>query len=300
MNMKQTWDIQSTYLRVRDYLEAIAGVADIDRKVDLFKQLVDPECRCFSDQQQLGKLLRKGLMFDPFEGELGWLSSHLDDIRRAGVQLMIAQSLTRCQSFIPSLPGIVWILPGAPPNPLDSQKFSRANSVRGDAILQGMRLYISPINGWQDWVKPVVAHEYNHYVRLQAGGARKTLLDYLILEGIAEAFARKVFPRPATPWTEEDFITEEEVLRVWKAMYPDHKASEREVIDVIDKHMEGKGCCYVFLPCEKRVTIGCTIGHRIVQDYAEQKYAGQEVDWAELTQLPSEVILGGSHFAAAG
>jgi uncharacterized protein YjaZ len=297
--MKQTWNIQPTYLKVRDYLKAIVGVTDYDCKKGLFNQLIDPEHVCFSGLQHPPFELLRGLLFNPFEDDLeDWLPSYLDDIQGSGVESLITQSLTRCHSFIAGPPGVVWILPGPRPSPTDSQKSSGANRVIGDATPQGMRLYISPIDGWQDWVKPVVAHEYNHYLRLQGGEEKKTLLDHLILEGIAETFAREIFPRPATPWTEQGFVTEEEACRVWKAMYPVHGASDARVID---KHMRGQDSYYCrFLPCEKRETIGHTIGHRIVQDYAKQKYAGQGIDWAELTRLSSEVILGGSHFAVVG
>jgi uncharacterized protein YjaZ len=219
---------------------------------------------------------------------LDQLLSHLDDLKKAQVEIFIKQSLGHCQSILPGSPGILCILPGRHPESPDANRFLRTVGVVADATSEIIRLFISPVKGWQKWVKPVIAHEYNHYIRMQKYKKVETLLDYLVLEGLAEAFSRKISPDVTTHYTEEDYITQEDRERTWNIMFPNLESEES-----LDKHMFGEDKVYSFLTDEQKATLGYTIGYQIVRSCINQRYTKRntEVDWIELTQLDSKIIL---------
>jgi uncharacterized protein YjaZ len=235
-------------------------------------------------------------MFDPFAQDLNWLSSHVNDLENMQVELLVEQHLLECQSLLSGPPGLLCIMPGGHPNFPEIHSFLRKTGIVGDAIPTTIRLFISPIEGWERWLKSVLAHEYNHYVRFQKYTKPENLLDHLILEGLAEAFSRTISQEVTTPYTQENFISPDERQQVWDLIHPDLNVTEKKVQD---RHLSGKDKNYSFLSAEQRFTIEYTIGHLIVQSCIEERYKKRniEVDWVELTQLASETILNDSKFS---
>lgn len=92
---------------------------------------------------------------------------------------------------------------------------------------QLLLLIVWPTEGWRSWLAYTVAHEYthlvyNHLFPRDLSGHRmiyikshepQRLLDAMIEEGIADAFARSLYPGLEAPWTRA--LTAEVEAAVW-------------------------------------------------------------------------------------
>jgi uncharacterized protein YjaZ len=94
---------------------------------------------------------------------------------------------------------------------------SQMNGVLGFSLgAQATMVFLWPVDGWRDWLVYTVVHEYAHLVRNHlfprgiSGGRLvymksqqpETLLDAMVVEGIADAFAMSVCPEMRPRWTQ--------------------------------------------------------------------------------------------------
>ncbi|WP_299258555.1 DUF2268 domain-containing putative Zn-dependent protease [uncultured Aquimarina sp.] len=77
------------------------------------------------------------------------------------------------------------------------------------------------INGWKEALSYSVAHEFNHtYWTKQnlASVTKWTLLDYLVFEGRGDYFAKLLYPKAETKWTEA--LGKEKKQELWATIQP--------------------------------------------------------------------------------
>jgi hypothetical protein len=127
------------------------------------------------------------------------------------------------------LPGpatTVWLLAG---DPDDAFVTGFMGGVMGTVAGSGkIWLQVVPRDGWMQAIPPGIAHEHHHSVWLHRHFDRERsgyLLNYLILEGRACAFAEMMYPGTSQPWTQT--MTGEQERQVWASMRP-HLASTSE------------------------------------------------------------------------
>jgi hypothetical protein len=132
------------------------------------------------------------------------------------------------------------------------------------------------------WLPLAVAHELHHSARILDGpGYGDTLLDAIVTEGAAEAFARETYPdAPPIPWVRE--LSDDDRETVWR-----EARDELDFPDDPDRHERwfyGKDG----LPR----WAGYRLGYAIVTAYLERHH----VDAADLVGTSASDVLDGSGF----
>ena len=140
---------------------------------------------------------------------------------------IVEQALDRCATALPrpDLSTRVFLFPGDG----DSKVLVRQmNGVLGFSLgSQAMAVFLWPVEGWQQWLRYTVSHEYIHLVRNMlfprspAGGrlmyiktqTPETLLDAMVAEGLADRFAIGLYPDTRPPWT--NALSDEQVQHLW-------------------------------------------------------------------------------------
>ena len=128
------------------------------------------------------------------------------------------------QSVVDKLPGPDTKILFVPSNPA-YKEFLESYGVALHAVTPGAGKIIVMINptieNWQDLLPYALAHEYHHSVWISRNFERSdiTLLEYLILEGRADAFAMELFPDNHHPFI--DALSKEQEKRLWKIIKPE-------------------------------------------------------------------------------
>ena len=153
----------------------------------------------------LGQRMAVSQLGDPDLKELG---SALEALESGHAKELADEALQRCVVALPrpDLSARVLLLPG------DGQSrilTAQMNGVLGVSLgSQATLVFLWPADKWQEWLTYTVAHEYAHLVRnlllpSRMSGGRlvyqksqepETLLDAMVAEGIADAFAMELCP----------------------------------------------------------------------------------------------------------
>lgn len=109
----------------------------------------------------------------------------------------------------------------APANPDDKNIIYKMGGVMGlTAGKEKILIFIEPdVPEWQTMLELAVAHEYFHayWTEKNFYSMNKfTLLDYLLFEGRADAFAHIIYPEVHTPWTTA--LSDEDKTELWNTI----------------------------------------------------------------------------------
>ena len=143
------------------------------------------------------------------------LASTLETLEEGNPRALVEGALARSSEVLsrPDLNARVLLLPGDGGSRVLVQQM---HGVMGFSLgSAAMLLFLWPAGDWQRWLVYTAAHEYLHLVRNHllprgvAGGrlvylkteVPETLLDVIVVEGIADAFARQLYPDLDPPWT---------------------------------------------------------------------------------------------------
>jgi uncharacterized protein YjaZ len=130
-----------------------------------------------------------------------------------------------------------------------------------------------------------VAYELDHVARVNHGpGFGSTLLEVMVTEGMADAFAAQAFPEaPAQPWAE--VLSPQQLRTLWARAQP----SLDQLLDLhgYAKWFQGKGR----LPA----WTGYSIGSGIVSSYLARH---PEARASDLVTVPAQEVLRGSGWMA--
>jgi len=153
----------------------------------------------------LGQRLTISQIGDP---DLGKLSLALAGLEEGNPKVLAEETLRRCTELLPQpeLAAQLVILPGdEQSNVLNLQM----NGVMGVTLgTHSTLVFIWPSGNWQNSLAYTIAHEYVHLVRncvfpktasggkiiFEQTGEAETLLDAMVTEGIADAFALQLYP----------------------------------------------------------------------------------------------------------
>lgn len=195
------------------------------------------------------------------------LEKALNQLSAANVAGIVEAALLECNKHFQGSDTTVYIIPC---NPDDAFTRDSMRGVRGVSGL-GCGNTIIAVNpqgiGWQETLPYVVAHEYHHVT----WGIRHlhnwegNILDVLVMEGRADAFADIVYPGLTVPWTHS--LPKEHERRVWQFL--------REEIYSTD------------LDYAKEITqdeywSGYAIGYHIVQIFMENNPQASVDEWTEM------------------
>jgi uncharacterized protein YjaZ len=160
------------------------------------------------------------------------LYTSAEKLKRRDTARRMAEYLGQAAELLPrhdDIPLTVCIEASHPPSEPDIP-FVRdvAKGVGGQYFGNGaLWLSIQPYPGWFEHMKYVVAHEYHHYIREPEP---ETLLDGLIIEGLADAFAREVYNgwAPAA-FAQMDFDSDQELM-LWQKIKPHLLSTDQDTI----------------------------------------------------------------------
>lgn len=139
-----------------------------------------------------------------------------------------------------------------------------------------IRFFVYPEAGVRSILLSTLVHEYNHVWRLSARLSDETLLDKLILEGLAEHFVAHVLGATHQgPWVQ--VLTDEKARALWASTYQSRMDLTGD--DAIGPYLFGK----------KELDLprwaGYSMGYHLVQWY---RNAHPNVTIHELTLMPSK------------
>ncbi len=220
----------------------------------------------------------------------------LTELEAHSPKAIVEEALSRCSRELsrPDLSARVFLLPGDG----ESRVLTRQmNGVLGFSLgAQAMMVFLWPVEGWQRWLAYTVSHEYLHLVRNLlfprglSGGKLvytktqepETLLDALVVEGLADIFAMALHPDIRPRWT--DALSPDLEERLWPRVHRRLTVSDTAEVRRV---LFGDGD-------RMPAWTGYTFGYRIVRDYLE-RHPG--VHPAGLVGLPARAILEGSGYA---
>ncbi|GGK09253.1 hypothetical protein GCM10007063_34630 [Lentibacillus kapialis] len=140
---------------------------------------------------------------------------------------------------------------------------------------------VLPENNIRTTLKSVITHEYHHHWRISAldmDEESQTLLDRLILEGLAEHFVRiKLGDVYLGPY--KDALTEYQAKALWESTYKEHLFDKGQITDL-----------YMFGNEEEGLPFwgGYSLGYYLVKWYLERN---EDISIEELTLLPSDKFI---------
>ncbi|MGN7388007.1 DUF2268 domain-containing protein [Sporosarcina sp. SAFN-015] len=173
----------------------------------------------------------------------------------------------------PSVP--IFIFPSDSNNSVLIRQFKGKS---GLAYADKLFLFISPHNTETE-MKALLTHEYNHVCRLNKfpkRGEEYTLLDTIILEGLAEAAVAERFGKDSTSsWT--SLYSDKQLARLWKDFVNPNKHHVKESA-THEKVLYGLGNC-------PHMT-GYAVGYYLVQNFLRAK----DLHVADLFTLSSSEI----------
>jgi uncharacterized protein YjaZ len=225
------------------------------------------------------------------------LLAALDELDTGDVGSVAESALAEAVKAMPhpDLNSRIFLMPGdGESNVLVNQM----NGVLGFSLgAQATMVFVWPVENWQTWLEYTIVHEYAHLVRNLlfprgiSGGKLvymntkepETLLDAMIAEGIADAFALSVTSKVVPSWT--DALNPEETEHIWPRV-----RRRLAVSDTTDIRR-------MLFGDNDRVPqwAGYTLGYRMVQSYLEKR---PETTFSEIVKLPGSEILAGSSYAA--
>lgn len=209
-------------------------------------------------------------------------SEALAELDAEAIEASLNEELQELQQALPGPPVTVCVVIAGD----ETADFISAemNGVTGVTAGAGqVILVIDPPTMSDEALRYTLAHEYHHswWTSHQPMAPNFTLLDYLLFEGRADAFASLQHPDHAAPWT--DRLTRQQIRDHWTAIEPDLESQDPFLLQAV---MFGGG------PFPQWT--GYTTGVRIVQDFIAANPASAPDQWG---LMPAAELLALSGFA---
>ncbi|QMT18209.1 hypothetical protein H1Q58_04090 [Planococcus maritimus] len=217
----------------------------------------------------------------PLQSELQALSDREEPLHTA-----IDEALKKSAEMLPGSDKTVHVFPA---NPAYTHGKTQELNPLGVALEQGvMVLFVTPILLEED-LQHTIAHEYFHTVDMQRGTAEDpanlTLLEAVVMEGKAEAFAEIICPESELDWIAD---ADEQITEATKMLFLKEKDSAE--VEVWNDFYYGNAVA------EVPIFASHMIGYDIMQSFLKQHPNMPVEEWLDLT---AEEILAGSGYAEA-
>ena len=213
------------------------------------------------------------------------LITALSDLEAGSPKAVVEQALAKCSERLPrpDLNSRVFLFPG------DGESRVLVRQMKGvlgfSLSAEAMVVFLWPAHEWERWLAYTITHEYVHLVRNLlfprglAGGKLvymktqepETLLDAMIVEGLADAFATQGYPDMSPPWTRA--LSPELENRLWPRVHRRLRVSDSVEIR------------RVLFGDNDRIPpwTGYTFGYRIATSYLENHPDVQPVNLVSLS-----------------
>jgi len=168
----------------------------------------------------------------------------------------------------------------------------RENGVRGTSVFGNMILSVNPLaEQYRDWLPYVFAHEYHHniwgyhqYTLHQGKKLDGSLLESMVTEGQADAFAESLFPHLLPEWN-RPFACDTETL-LWDRLKPALLNTDRATHDKFIFGCEEEGLPWC---------MGYSFGRSIVNDYMKKHPC---ISFLDLLEVPAREMIQDYHLEA--
>ena len=229
--------------------------------------------------------------------DIGSLLKGLEELQAGTPRLIVEDAISSASRLLPrpDLSSRVFIFPG------DGESrvlVDQMNGVLGFSLgAQAMMVFLWPVDGWRDWLTYTVVREYVHLVRnllfpRGVSGGRliymktqqpETLLDAMVAEGVADAFATSLCPEMRPRWTQA--LDADQQRRIWPRV--------RRRLGVSDTTEIRR---MLFGDNDRIPTwTGYTFGYRMVKSYLE---ANPDTNPAQLVSMAGSAIMAQSCYAS--
>ncbi|MFH1671595.1 MAG: DUF2268 domain-containing putative Zn-dependent protease [Candidatus Portnoybacteria bacterium] len=196
------------------------------------------------------------------------------ELNKKVVANIIEKAIKRCHRTISSEPTRIFVFPNF--NPFVVKKMS---GVAGYCPWQKtVHVYIYPVPGWKKSLENTVYHEFNHSI-VAKYSKRKTLLDDIIIEGLAENF-RESLSKTATPWV--------------KAVPPKKSQKIFSSIKNLLKSKDYNTYHQLFFAGKKYpLWAGYSIGYQIVKKFIKNN---KDLTWKKIVKIKPKIVFKKSGF----
>lgn len=247
-------DVKNTYKEIRKYIERV-------------KKGESPEV-CW-EEEVIAVYWEKLCCYAPFDlserkpnaiTEIGVLEKQCELLEKLDTN-ELRMEFERVATILPNYDDdtiTVAIFPGNNTSVNDKQ-----NGVVGTSLFGNMFIQVNPlIQGYEDWIKYVFAHEYHHTVwgnywfMLHSGELENKFIDSLIIDGEADSFAMELYPKLRPQWLFG--MSEDEIQCIWEDKYK--AVAESTEVDYVS---------YMFGSVENEIPwcAGYAVGYMLVQNY---------------------------------
>ncbi|QNO15384.1 hypothetical protein HYG86_11720 [Alkalicella caledoniensis] len=162
------------------------------------------------------------------------------------------------------------------------------NGVLGTGVFGNIIININPLaKDYEKWIPYVMAHEYHHSVwghnwYVLRGDSKGTLLEYMISEGQADAFAKSLYGDLEPKWLSK--LSEEEEKLYWS-----------KFIKILESTDKPEHYTYMFGDPSKGLPwcIGYYFGYEIVKSYLLNN---PQISYTKLVDIEPCTVLSNSRF----
>lgn len=213
--MEKSLRIISVYMNVENYIKAVKSINEPDYRQLWIDHVIEPSWKEWAAGQFNEERIRKDLERPLIDTDM--LQEALQYMKRSNVEDIVAKANEAAEKHLPS------------------QQFDRAicimvnyklgedvNGVVGTCVGDNMLLQINPfIEGWQQYISWVIAHEHHHcawgydYFFIK-GNKSIDLLTAVLNEGQADAFANSICSELNPAWI--NALDSEEEKQQWSMM----------------------------------------------------------------------------------
>lgn len=277
---------------IKSKFRIISAWENVDKFIEEANSAKDEQINSLWNQYIIEPYWSKVIEWAPdgFEGrkpkpvkDLTNLKNQLDIMNNSNIISLLQKELGRiCGSLSKNDDDIVTIAlyPLSSENTIVSQ---RQNGVIGSCEFGNILININPLEkDWIKWVPYVIAHEYHHSVWghnniVLKGKYQVDLLTYLLNEGQADAFAKRLYTDLMPSWI--NHISKQQEMEMWKVM--------KNYLKSCDPAIKNK---FMFGDEEKGIPwcIGYLIGNNIIEKFFENN---PNTTFMELINMESEDIL---------
>ncbi len=249
------------------YVEALMENPNADLRTLYNEEVVDPYYRkCVTGGEYISE---DDVPLQPIR-DLEQLASAIHKLEALNVDEIVGTAVERSAQQLPGSDTLVCIFV-LDPKIVSARELM--NGVSGFSPGSGkILLFLYPEENWEAVTEYTTAHEYYHSVwteKYYDAENQFDLLDQIISEGRAEAFAHTIYPDVEILWLERLSPDQEE--NVWRMMQPylDEKSYQQ-----IERFMFGDNTIPKWA--------GYKIGYQIVQAYLSRHPGEKVTDWISL------------------
>nr|WP_269140711.1 DUF2268 domain-containing putative Zn-dependent protease [Radiobacillus kanasensis] len=197
----------------------------------------------------------------------------------------VKESIQESSDMLPGEGKPIIITPTNPSIPSVTYSMERMNGVLGFSPNDGSILLIIDSTYEKESLLYTVAHEYHHTVNKelnQNGYISSFLIDRILFEAKADAFAEMVYPNIEVPWTKP--LTKEEEKKILYILNNNYDSTNKSLIDEFRNGSPDKG-----LPIWSNYRIGNKIMHSFLAK-------NPDVSIKEWTEMPAKEIIQNSDY----